>query len=81
MKDRYVDSYQSYQEELREAREREGMLSTAARAISANARGYKIEITDNKTGAILFTYENGAVQWIDGNFARELLEWTAKNCD
>lgn len=30
-------------------------------------------ITNNETGEVLFQYENGAVKWMDGDFARALL--------
>jgi len=32
-----------------------------------------LRITNNETGEVLFHYANKAVQWIDGDLARELL--------
>ena len=60
---------------------REALYMIAVNAINLKMGNYKVELMDSNTGEILFTYENGSVTWIEGNFARELLDWTAQNCD
>lgn len=42
-------------------------------AYNAIMMGVDLLITSDATGEVLFHYENKAVQWIDGELARELL--------
>ena len=42
-------------------------------AHNAIMMGVDLVITSNETGEILFHYENKAVKWIEGEFAKEML--------
>lgn len=69
------------QEQGQERYEREALYMTAVNAINLKMSNYEVKLIDSNTGEILFFYENGTVKCIEGNFARELLKWTVKNCD
>lgn len=42
-------------------------------AHNAIMMGVDLRIINPETGEVLFHYENKAVQWVDGDFAKELL--------
>jgi hypothetical protein len=48
------------------------LLGAAYNAMRCYDNNESLVITNNETGEVLFQYVNGAVKWMDGDFARKL---------
>lgn len=62
-------------------REYQDAIDHAIDWMLSNDKGVCCEIIDGDTGELLFQYTNGNVEYIEGGFARDMVNAIVHNCE